>query len=103
MIMPESFCSAFAVDLDRPKVPTSRIKRQRGPAPVQMNATATAAHAQAVVRAKSGFEVIQMTSEYRVLRAIVFAALGGGRLYQETVDFAAALQEAGRFILELSL
>ena len=68
-----------------------------------MNATATAAHAQAVLRAKSGFEVIQMTSEYRVLRAIVLRRWAEDGSHQETVDFAAALQEAGRFILELSL
>ena len=62
---------AVAKDLSTPQTPQAQIDKSRGRAPKLMDAAETAAQTHAVLRARSGFDINQLASEYRALRASV--------------------------------
>lgn len=67
----ELILRAVATDLQTPQTGAEQVAKSRGEAPVIEGAPATAAQAHGVLRAQSGFDVNQMASEYRALRASV--------------------------------
>jgi signal transduction histidine kinase len=64
---------AIAVDLARPQTAAAQAAKSQGLAPVLPDAPETAAQTHAVLRAKSGFDIEQLASEYRALRASVLS------------------------------
>jgi signal transduction histidine kinase len=67
----EHILLAFCRDLDTVQDDAARDRKSKGLAPALMNAHHTAAETHALLRAQSGFNVNQMTSEYRALRSSV--------------------------------
>jgi signal transduction histidine kinase len=71
--------AAIATDLRRSQTPGQQTAKSKGLAPAAEGASQTAAQIHAVLRARCGFDVNQMASEYRALRASVlrlwFAAM----------------------------
>ena len=62
---------AVAKDLSTPQTKQAQIDKSRGKAPKWIGAPETAAQTHAVLRAQSGFDINQLASEYRALRASV--------------------------------
>ena len=62
---------AVAIDLSTPQTKQAQIDKSLGRAPKLMKASETAAQTHAVLRARSGFDINQLASEYRALRASV--------------------------------
>jgi signal transduction histidine kinase len=62
---------AIAADIAQPQTRTEQSEKSLGRAPRLLGAPETAAETHAVLRAKSGFDINQMVSEYRALRASV--------------------------------
>jgi signal transduction histidine kinase len=62
---------AVAIDLSTPQTKQAQIDKSLGRAPKLMEAPETAAQTHAVLRARSGFDISQLASEYRALRASV--------------------------------
>lgn len=62
---------AIVADLATPQTAEEQDAKSRGLAPVAENAPQTAAQTHAVLRAQSGFDIAQLASEYRALRATV--------------------------------
>ena len=62
---------AVAKDLSTPQTKQAQMDKSRGRAPKLMEAPETAAQTHAVLRARSGFDINQLASEYRALRASV--------------------------------
>lgn len=62
---------AIAKDLDTPQSEAQEIAKSQGNAPLIPDAQETAAQAHGLLRAKSGFDIAQMASEYRALRSSV--------------------------------
>ena len=62
---------AVATDLSTPQTKQAQIDKSLGRAPKVMGAPATAAQTHAILRARSGFDINQLASEYRALRASV--------------------------------
>ena len=62
---------AVAKDLSTPQTKQAQIDKSRGRAPKLMDARETAAQTHAILRARSGFDINQLASEYRALRASV--------------------------------
>ena len=62
---------AIATDLRTPQTPQQQQAKSEGRAPVMADAPQTAAQAHGAMRARSGFDITQMVSEYRALRASV--------------------------------
>jgi signal transduction histidine kinase len=60
-----------AKDLSTPQTKQVQMDKSRGRAPKLMEAPETAAQTHAVLRARSGFDINQLASEYRALRASV--------------------------------
>lgn len=67
----EPILRAVATDLRTPQTGAEQVAKSRGEAPVIAGAPATAAQAHGLLRAQSGFDINQMASEYRSLRASV--------------------------------
>lgn len=67
----EPILRAVAADLRTPQTAAEQIGKSRGEAPVIEGAPATAAQTHGLLRAQSGFDINQMASEYRALRASV--------------------------------
>jgi signal transduction histidine kinase len=61
--------NAIAKDISEPQTDAEQRAKSHGNAPA--GAAETAAQTHGLLRAKSGFDIIQMTSEYRALRASV--------------------------------
>lgn len=64
---------AIVADLASPQSPDQQLDKSMGLAPVIANAPNTAAQTHAVLRAESGFNIEQLASEYRALRASVLS------------------------------
>lgn len=62
---------AIAADLRQPQTPLQQRAKSQGLAPVVLNAAETMAQTHAILRARSGFDIRQLVSEYRALRACV--------------------------------
>src|SRR4030095_16315945 len=62
---------AVAKDLSTFQTRQAQIDKSQGKAPKLMDAPETAAQTHAILRARSGFDINQMASEYRALRASV--------------------------------
>ena len=62
---------AIAKDISTPQTEQAQAEKSKSKAPKLTGAPETAAQAHAVLRARSGFEINQVTAEYRALRASV--------------------------------
>ena len=62
---------AVAIDLRTSQTREAQTAKSKGQAPIPNGAPETAAETHAVLRAKSGFDINQLASEYRALRASV--------------------------------
>jgi len=62
---------AIAVDLRTPQSREQQVVKGQGRAPVELNAAETIAQTHGVLRARNGFDIRQLVSEYRALRACV--------------------------------
>lgn len=62
---------AVAKDLQTAQTREAQYEKSVGRAPAPINATETAAQTHALLRARSGFNIKQLTAEYRALRASV--------------------------------
>jgi signal transduction histidine kinase len=81
---------AIAIDLSMPQTGEEQAAKSKGLAPGLFRETAAQAHA--MLRAKSGFDIKQLASEYRALRASVL------RLWTDTCPpEASALDDVMRF------
>ena len=67
----QQILEAVAKDLSTAQTREARVAKSLGQAPKLMPATETAAQTHALLRAKSGFDINQLVSEYRALRASV--------------------------------
>src|SRR5687768_297591 len=62
---------AVAKDISTAQTKEAQAEKSKGRAPKLTGAPETAAQAHAVLRARSGFDINQLASEYRALRASV--------------------------------
>jgi hypothetical protein len=67
----EQILNAIIADLKTPQTREEQSAKSMGLAPVLFPAPETAAQTHAILRAKSGFDIVQLASEYRCLRASV--------------------------------
>jgi signal transduction histidine kinase len=67
----QQILEAVAADLSTSQTREAGIEKSMGRAPVLAGAPETAAQTHAVLRARSGFNIIQLAAEYRALRASV--------------------------------
>lgn len=67
----QQILEAIAADLRTAQTREEQAAKSKGLAPVVLNAAETAAQSHAVLRARSGFDIRQLVSEYRALRASV--------------------------------
>jgi signal transduction histidine kinase len=67
----EEILLAVAKDLSTPQTPAAQMAKSMGLAPPPIDALETAAQTHGLLRARSGFDIRQMASEYRALRASV--------------------------------
>jgi signal transduction histidine kinase len=67
----QQILEAVAKDIAQPQTPDEQAEKSKGQAVRLINAPETAAQTHAVLRARSGFDIAQMTAEYRALRASV--------------------------------
>jgi hypothetical protein len=67
----QQILEAVATDLSTPQTQQAQIDKSLGRAPKLMEAPETAAQTHAILRARSGFDINQLASEYRALRASV--------------------------------
>ncbi len=65
--------AAVAHDITQPQTREQQEQKSQGRAPRVMGAPETAAQTHAVMRARSGFNINQLTAEYRALRASVLS------------------------------
>ena len=65
----EKILEAVAKDIGQPQTQHEQIEKSKGQANPLSNAAETAAQTHAVLRARDGFDISQMTAEYRALRA----------------------------------
>ena len=69
----QQILEAVAKDIAQPQTPDEQAEKSKGRAVRRTNAAETAAQTHAVLRARSGFDIEQMTAEYRALRASVLS------------------------------
>jgi signal transduction histidine kinase len=67
----EEILLAVAKDLSTPQTPAAQMAKSMGLAPPPIDALETATQTHGLLRARSGFDIRQMASEYRALRASV--------------------------------
>jgi signal transduction histidine kinase len=67
----QEILSAVARDISTPQTPEAQLAKSKGLAPPPLDALETAAQTHGLLRARSGFNIKQMASEYRALRASV--------------------------------
>jgi len=90
---------AVAADLVTPQSSEAQAAKSMGLAPVPFPARETAAQTHAVLRAKSGYNIVQLVSEYRALRASVLsmwetACLPDAPDLQDMIRFNEAIDQA---------
>ena len=67
----EKILQAVAKDIHQPQTALEQSEKSKGQASPLIDAAETAAETHAVLRARDGFDIAQMTAEYRALRASV--------------------------------
>lgn len=67
----QKILEAAAKDISQPQTEHEQAEKSKGQAIPLINAAETAAETHAVLRARDGFDIEQMTAEYRALRASV--------------------------------
>jgi signal transduction histidine kinase len=67
----QQILEAVAKDLSVPQTRAARVDKGKGRAPRPAHARETAAQTHALMRARGGFDINEMTAEYRALRASV--------------------------------
>ena len=67
----QKILEAVAKDINQPQTEHEQAEKSKGQAEPLSNAAETAAETHAVLRARDGFDIAQMTAEYRALRASV--------------------------------
>jgi hypothetical protein len=78
---------AIRKDLNTTQSTAEGLRKSLGKAPLIPDAPETAAQTHAMLRAKAGFDIRQMVSEYRALRASVLRLfLAEGRILTEEVN-----------------
>ena len=90
---------AVATDLSTAQTRQAQIDKSLGRAPKVMGAPATAAQTHAILRARSGFDINQLASEYRALRASVLrlwteACQPGDINLEDVIRFNEAIDQA---------
>lgn len=90
---------AVAADLSTSQSPEEQAAKSKGLAPAIFPARETAAQTHAVMRAKSGYDLKQLVSEYRALRASVLslwidACLPAAADLQDVIRFNEAIDQA---------
>jgi signal transduction histidine kinase len=90
---------AIVADLSDPQTPEEQTAKSLGQAPVAADAPETAAQTHAILRARSGFNIEQLASEYRALRASVVslwmeACLPGPPPVGDMIRFNEAIDQA---------
>jgi len=88
----EQMLKAVAADLRTPQSPDEQHKKSLGSVPGVWRPPRTAAEAHAVLRASSGFTVLQLVSEYRALRASVLRLFAAAQEPEK-----ATISDIGRF------
>ena len=95
----EDILKAVAKDIVQYQTPDEEGAKSRGEAPNFRGAAETAAQTHAILRARSGFDINQMTAEYRALRASVlrrWSAACGPAIHdvQDVIRFNEAIDQA---------
>jgi signal transduction histidine kinase len=95
----QQILEAIAADLSAPQSREAQVAKSMGLAPAPFPARETAAQIHAVLRAKSGYDIKQLASEYRALRASVLSLWGEACLpadppRQDVVRFNEAVDQA---------
>lgn len=92
---------AIATDLRASQTAEEQSAKSQGRAPVVANAPQTAAQVHGIARARSGFDINQMVSEYRALRATVLRMWGLAErpsellvIIEDTIRFNEAIDQA---------
>jgi signal transduction histidine kinase len=90
---------AIVADLASPQTADEQAAKSMGLAPVAVDAPHTAAQTHAVLRAESGFNIEQLASEYRALRASVLsgwmeACLPEPPIFADMIRFNEAIDQA---------
>lgn len=67
----QQILEAVARDIRTPQSRDEQVQKSQGHAPQPMDAPQTAAQIHAVLRVRSGFEIVQLTGKYRALRTSV--------------------------------
>jgi hypothetical protein len=88
----QQILQAVAEDLRTPQTRVEQSAKSKGRAPVLLRATETAAQTHGRLRAKGGFTIRQLVSEYRALRASVLRLWGDAGAHGPD-----AMEDAGRF------
>ena len=101
----QQILEAVAKDLKTPQTREAQSAKSRGHAPILSDSPETAAQTHAVLRARGGFDVIQLVAEYRALRATVLRLwmdstreidMDGMVRFNEAIDQAVA-ESVGHF------
>ena len=95
----QQILEAIAADLSEPQSREVQAAKSKGLAPAPFPARETAAQTHAVLRAKSGYDIKQLASEYRALRASVLvmwmdACLPAAPPLQDVIRFNEAIDQA---------
>ncbi len=95
----QQILEAVAADLSEPQSQGEQVAKSRGLAPAPFPGRDTAAQTHAVFRAKSGYDIEQLASEYRALRASVLsmwmnACLPAAPNLQDVIRFNEAIDQA---------
>ncbi len=95
----EQILTAVVADLGTPQTREEQSAKSMGLAPVLFPAPETAAQTHAILRAKSGFDIAQLASEYRALRASVLrlwmdACLPAEPAVDDIIRFNEAIDQA---------
>ena len=95
----QQILEAVAADLSAPQSADEQAAKSMGLAPVPFPASETAAQTHAIMRARSGYDIVQLASEYRALRASVLslwmeACLPAPPVLQDVIRFNEAIDQA---------
>jgi signal transduction histidine kinase len=95
----QQILEAVAADLSASQSPEEQAAKSMGLAPAPFPARETAAQTHAVMRARSGYDIKQLASEYRALRASVLslwidACLPAAPHVQDVIRFNEAIDQA---------
>ena len=95
----QQILEAVALDLSAPQSPEEQADKSMGLTPAPFPARETAAQTHAVMRARSGYDIKQLASEYRALRASVLSlwmdeCLPAAPHLQDVIRFNEAIDQA---------